>query len=152
MILSFEIRRSLHTRVGLPFDRPLLKIANALDFSKLKIGGLGSQQKVFGGSVSLVQGSYEYFHYLQDGFNDSGWGCAYRSLQTIISWFRLQNYSSIEVPSHREIQQSLVVIGDKDSSFVGTRDWIGAMELTFVLDKLLGASILLITVFGNINL
>ncbi|QHO00404.1 putative metal-nicotianamine transporter [Arachis hypogaea] len=31
----------------------------------------------------------------------TGWGCAYRSLQTIISWFRLQNYSSIEVSSHR---------------------------------------------------
>ncbi|KAL1299464.1 hypothetical protein AAHE18_18G112300 [Arachis hypogaea] len=163
-----EIRRSLHTRVGLPFDRPLLKIANALDFSKLKIGGLGSQQKgltllrdvqlgfqtvgVFGGSVSLVQGSYEYFHYLQDGFNDSGWGCAYRSLQTIISWFRLQNYSSIEVPSHREIQQSLVVIGDKDSSFVGTRDWIGAMELTFVLDKLLGVTCKVINVRSGVEL
>lgn len=26
---------------------------------------------VTGGTVSLVQGSYEYFHYLQDGFNDS---------------------------------------------------------------------------------
>ncbi|QHO16194.1 Tobamovirus multiplication protein [Arachis hypogaea] len=26
---------------------------------------------VSGGSVSLVQGCYEYFHYLQDGFNDS---------------------------------------------------------------------------------
>lgn len=24
-----------------------------------------------GGIVSLVQGSYEYYHYLQDGFNDS---------------------------------------------------------------------------------
>ncbi|XLR34687.1 hypothetical protein S83_062587, partial [Arachis hypogaea] len=142
-----EIRRSLHTRVGLPFDRPLLKIANALDFSKLKIGGLGSQQK--GNKFNFTQGCTVgisnsgvkccFALYL------SGWGCAYRSLQTIISWFRLQNYSSIEVPSHREIQQSLVVIGDKDSSFVGTRDWIGAMELTFVLDKLLGASILLIT-------
>lgn len=26
---------------------------------------------VTGGIVSLVQGSYEYHHYLQDGFNDS---------------------------------------------------------------------------------
>lgn len=30
-----------------------------------------------------------------------GWGCAYRSLQTIISWFRLQHYTSITVPTHR---------------------------------------------------
>lgn len=26
---------------------------------------------VSGGGVSLIQGSYEYFHYLQDGFDDS---------------------------------------------------------------------------------
>lgn len=26
---------------------------------------------VTGGTLSLVQGSYEYHHYLQDGFNDS---------------------------------------------------------------------------------
>lgn len=26
---------------------------------------------VTGGTVSLVQGSYEYFHYLHDGYNDS---------------------------------------------------------------------------------
>jgi hypothetical protein len=30
-----------------------------------------------------------------------GWGCAYRSLQTIISWFRLQHYTSVAVPTHR---------------------------------------------------
>ncbi|XP_021908845.1 probable Ufm1-specific protease [Carica papaya] len=95
---------------------------------------------VSGGVVSLIQGSYEYYHYLQDGFDDSGWGCAYRSLQTIISWFRLQHYTSVDVPSHGEIQQCLVDIGDKDSSFIGSREWIGAIELSFVLDKLLGVS------------
>ncbi|KAH7528303.1 hypothetical protein FEM48_Zijuj05G0058400 [Ziziphus jujuba var. spinosa] len=151
-----EVRKSLHSRLGLPFDRPLLRVANALNLATS--GGVRSEsiQKgsfllkdvhigipssgVSGGSVALVQGSYEYYHYLQDGFNDSGWGCAYRSLQTIISWFRLQHYTSIEVPSHREIQQSLVEIGDKDHSFIGSREWIGAIELSFVLDKLLGVS------------
>jgi len=38
---------------------------------------------------------------LQDRFNDSGWGCAYRSLQTIVSWFRQQKYTDKPVPSHR---------------------------------------------------
>jgi hypothetical protein len=37
----------------------------------------------------------------QDRFNDSGWGCAYRSLQTIVSWFRQQRYTDKPVPSHR---------------------------------------------------
>ncbi|XP_061351264.1 probable Ufm1-specific protease [Gastrolobium bilobum] len=163
-----EVRRSLHSRLGLPYDRPLLRIANSLDFSKLKNSGIVSLQKgsallrdvhtgipnsgVTGGTVSLVQGSYEYFHYLQDGYNDSGWGCAYRSLQTIISWFRLQNYSSIEVPSHREIQQSLVEIGDKDPSFIGSREWIGAIELSFVLDKLLGVTCKVINVRSGAEL
>lgn len=41
----------------------------------------------------------------------------------------------------REIQQSLVEIGDKDPSFIGSREWIGAIELSFVLDKLIGVSI-----------
>lgn len=163
-----EVRRSLHSRLGLPYDRPLLRISNALDFSKLKNNDIVSLQKgsmllkdvhtgipssgVTGGTVSLVQGSYEYFHYLQDGYNDSGWGCAYRSLQTIISWFRLQNYTSIEVPSHREIQQTLVEIGDKDPSFVGSREWIGAIELSFVLDKLLGVTCKVINVRSGAEL
>ncbi|PSR95916.1 Ufm1-specific protease [Actinidia chinensis var. chinensis] len=152
-----EARRSLHLRLGLPFDRPLLRIANAINLSTakdiarsnsiwkgsplLKDAHLGIPSSgVSSGVVSMVQGSYQYYHYLHDGFDDSGWGCAYRSLQTIISWFRLQQYTSIDVPSHREIQQSLVEIGDKEPSFIGSRDWIGAIELSFVLDKLLGVS------------
>lgn len=43
---------------------------------------------------------------------------------------------------YREIQQSLVEIGDKDPLFIGSREWIGAIELSFVLDKLLGVSML----------
>lgn len=163
-----EFRKSLHLRLGLPYDRPLLRIANALNLSKFKDIGDDTVQKgtyllkdvhvgiptsgVSGGVASLVQGSYEYHHYLQDGFNDSGWGCAYRSLQTIISWFRLQHYASIKVPSHKEIQQTLVDIGDKDPSFVGSREWIGAIELSFVLDKLLGVSCKIINVRSGAEL
>lgn len=158
-----EVRRLLHMRLGLPFDRPLLRIANAINVSQPNGKARSSTKQkgsllpkdvhmgisssgVSGGGVSLIQGSYEYFHYLQDGFDDSGWGCAYRSLQTIISWFKLQHYTSIDVPSHREIQQALVEIGDKDRSFVGSREWIGAIELSFVLDKLLGVSCKVINV------
>ncbi|KAL3824919.1 hypothetical protein ACJIZ3_020948 [Penstemon smallii] len=158
-----EIRRSLHLRLGLPFDRPLLRIANAINLFSTKENTRDKSQPkgysllkdvhhgipssgVSGGNVSLIQGSYEYYHYLQDGIDDSGWGCAYRSLQTIISWFRQQHYTSIDVPSHREIQQSLVEIGDKDPSFAGSREWIGAIELSFVLDKLLGVSCKVINV------
>ena len=37
-------------------------------------------------SNELIKGKYTYYHYECDGFNDSGWGCGYRTLQTIISW------------------------------------------------------------------
>ena len=40
------------------------------------------------GEQAIVSGNYGYHHYMQDNFDDDGWGCAYRSLQTIISWFR----------------------------------------------------------------
>ncbi|ONM32472.1 putative Ufm1-specific protease [Zea mays] len=157
-----ELRKELHLRLGLPLDRPLLRISNALTF-----GGMGRRKKsmprsgssllrdihrelpssgVSGGVMSLIDGSYEYYHYLHDGIDDNGWGCAYRSLQTIVSWYRLQQYSSIDVPSHREIQQVLVEIGDKDPSFIGSCEWIGAIELSFVLDKLLGVSCKVINV------
>ena len=42
---------------------------------------------------------------MQDNFNDNGWGCAYRSFQTIFSWFKLQGLTQKSVPTHKEIQQ-----------------------------------------------
>lgn len=53
----------------------------------------------------LVDGLYDYYHYMQDKFNDAGWGCAYRSLQTIVSWFRLQHFTTKPVPGHRWVEQ-----------------------------------------------
>ncbi|KAG9446669.1 hypothetical protein H6P81_012797 [Aristolochia fimbriata] len=164
-IKQAEVRRSLHLRLGLPLDRPLLRLANALTFGHAKDKTIRSSSQLLKdvhtgipssgvsvGYTTLVEGSYEYYHYLQDGFDDCGWGCAYRSLQTIISWFRLQHYSSIDVPSHREIQQALVELGDKEPSFMGSREWIGAIELSYVLDKLLGVSCKIINVRSGAEL
>ena len=58
--------------------------------------------------TAIISGHYEYKHYMQVSFNDDGWGCAYRSLQSIVSWFRLQGFTSRQVPTHREIQECLV--------------------------------------------
>lgn len=38
----------------------------------------------------FTHGSYEYYHYGDQQFNDQGWGCAYRSLQSLLSWFQLK--------------------------------------------------------------
>jgi len=63
-----------------------------------------------GAKVYQVSGHYAYHHYMQDGYDDSGWGCAYRSLQTIVSWLRLQGYTDKSIPSHVEIQQVSIFI------------------------------------------
>eukprot|EP00300_Choanocystis_sp_HF-7_P015619 c19122_g1_i2.p1 GENE.c19122_g1_i2~~c19122_g1_i2.p1 ORF type:complete len:180 (+),score=42.27 c19122_g1_i2:294-833(+) len=75
---------------------------------------------------------------MQDQFDDKGWGCAYRSLQTIISWFRLQRYTSLPVLSIPDIQSLLVKHGTKKPSFVGSNDWIGATDLSDLLNEYLG--------------
>lgn len=89
----------------------------------------------------LVKGRYEYFHYGQDGFNDKNWGCAYRSLQTLYSWFLMNGFSTKKedkVPSIIDIQSTLVKAGDKESKIIGSNDWIGAFEVSIVLNELLG--------------
>lgn len=57
------------------------------------------------------------------------------------SHFRLQGYTEKLVPSHRDIQKCLVDIGDKPSSFIGSKQWIGSTEVGFVLETLLGVTI-----------
>jgi len=54
--------------------------------------------------------------------NDTGWGCAYRSLQTCHSWFYLNNKTDKKPPTHLEIQKTLVRLGDKEKSFVNSRE------------------------------
>lgn len=101
---------------------------------------------------AIVKGQYAYYHY-GIGMDDSGWGCAYRSFQTICSWLKMQGYlpdPSIAIPSHQKIQQvftnyanltsifsqSLVDVGDKPPKFVGSKQWIGSLELSYCLQNL----------------
>jgi hypothetical protein len=62
-----------------------------------------------------------------------GWGCGYRTLQTIASYLSLQQQQpgkkAGQVPSLKEIQETLVAIEDKKKSFVGSREWIGSFEV-----------------------
>jgi len=88
----------------------------------------------------VISGTYDYFHYMQDKFDDNGWGCAYRSLQTIISWCVHEKYCSAAIPSHTQVQQILVDMDDKPGSFVGSKEWIGANEVCYVLESVTGVS------------
>ncbi|KAI0209314.1 Ufm1-specific protease 2 [Lamellibrachia satsuma] len=141
-------RREIHEQFLLPLNRPLLRRSNHHVFpgdhgtggylTNPHAGLPASGMK--GGSVHLVDGTYTYHHYMQDRVDDNGWGCAYRSLQTLISWFRHQGYTSKPVPTHQEIQQALVDVGDKDNKFVGSKQWIGSTEVSYVLDHLIGVT------------
>ena len=155
-----SVREALHWALCLPMDRPALRVGNAMDVGSSDVPEKTSERlrnvhaippglpasHVVGGTAHCVRGSYDYYHYMQDRFDDGGWGCAYRSLQTLCSWFRLQHYSSAPVPTHREIQECLCRIGDKPASFVGSKQWIGAIELSYVLDELLGMTCKIMTV------
>lgn len=90
-------------------------------------------------SEHTIRGTYAYHHYGQDNINDNGWGCAYRSLQTLISWSNYQGYTTTsKIPSHKEIQEILVKLGDKPTRFIGSREWIGANEVCYVLEEVTG--------------
>ena len=67
-----------------------------------------------------------------------GWGCGYRTLMMLCSWIRDQKQKSHSsptglhpVPSNRCIQETLVKIGDKESQFVGSKQWIGSVEVRY---------------------
>lgn len=136
-------RKSIHDSFMLATDRPAFRKSNAWQWpaapgSKGKLTNVHStimdKHGVPGGRVAAVQGTYTYFHYMQDNFDDDQWGCAYRSLQTLISWFKRQGYTETAVPSHRDIQKCLVDIGDKEAKFIGSKQWIGSTEVGFVLE------------------
>lgn len=76
-------------------------------------------------NTSIIKGNCRYYHY--DNY-DSGWGCAYRSLQTILSFFNLN------ILTHHEIQRLLINLKDKKESFYKSNEWIGAFELSLILD------------------
>mmetsp|Transcript_45440 Transcript_45440/g.91736 ORF Transcript_45440/g.91736 Transcript_45440/m.91736 type:complete len:187 (-) Transcript_45440:31-591(-) len=76
---------------------------------------------------------------MQDSFNDDGWGCAYRSLQTCVSWYLMQFYSGKSVPSITDIQEQLKRIDEAHKDLkVGSRRWIGSVEVMYLLQDYLG--------------
>ena len=69
-----------------------------------------------------------YYHYGL-GHSDHGWGCGYRTVQTIISWL-----SAEPAPSISALQDIL----KGTHAFMGERGWIGVPDAVVVLDELHG--------------
>lgn len=99
--------KSLGTHLKRHFDIPI-GLVSSLKFNKNSL----IHYTVKDGKQYIVKGDYIYYHYMQDGFDDNGWGCAYRSLQTLFSWFRLQGYTNKPTPTHPEIQKCLITLGN----------------------------------------
>jgi Ufm1-specific protease 2 len=96
----------------------------------------GAAPSLPGAETLLTSGSYDYYHYRVDGFRDDGWGCAYRSLQTVLSWFQHAGLMTSPMPSIRRIQEILYATDpDKTNKkqFVGSCEWIGSFEVMMVL-------------------
>lgn len=170
-----KLRKQIHLAYLLDLSRPAVRYSQRV--TDLSLGNadqragflcnvhseIHEKSGVKGGARNIIGGTYTYHHYLQDRAQDSGWGCAYRSLQTIISWFKHQGYiysADVEigapksvsedktsalriklnqesrVPTHEEIQAVLVDVGDKQASFIGTQKWIGSQEVCYVLSRL----------------
>jgi hypothetical protein len=147
------LRKEYHHLLLAPEDRPRFRVGNTADEAgKLTAPCTDKPASVHlrnvhrglppsgvaNGTLYLVNGNYDYYHYKQDGFDDNGWGCAYRSLQTLTSWLKCNGYAQRQPPGHKEIQETLVKAKDKEPSFLGSKNWIGAFECALVLDILYG--------------
>ena len=86
-----SIRKEIHASLDLPLDRPILRRIDKFNFEFLSNGSDDLSSKYLlnphtsvkpsnltNSKQTLVFGNYYYFHYMQDNFNDNGWGCAYR--------------------------------------------------------------------------
>ncbi|CAH8629451.1 unnamed protein product [Heterobilharzia americana] len=142
-------RMAIHEKYGFPNNIPLFRRGQALHPVPRLVKWLGPSSEILVcphevvkhspklGPTYIVTGRYTYKHYLQDGVDDKNWGCAYRSLQTLISWLMWQGeITPGPLPSLRDIQDSLVRYGDKPKSFVGSCQWIGSLEVSYCLQEL----------------
>jgi hypothetical protein len=76
---------------------------------------------------------------MQDKTDDKGWGCAYRSYQTTLSWFVEQNLCEpgLQIPSIAEIQATLKRVDHAHENLrVGSKAWIGTVEASNLLQDL----------------
>lgn len=97
------------------------------------------QAEAFAGESStaqshLLRGPLRYYHYNVDGSNDSGWGCGYRTVQSILSWMSPES----PPPSIAELQHILAQASGAEASATA---WIGVPDAVVLLDELKEAAV-----------
>lgn len=89
------------------------------------------------GKLILTREHYNYYHYCCDQTSDFGYGCGYRTIQSICSMMKEKlAKNDVEIPSIKNIQQILVKIGDKQNKIIDSREWIGTIEASYIFDEL----------------
>lgn len=85
----------------------------------------------------ICQNRYEYFHYNMDSVKDAGWGCAYRSIQTLASWFYNNSDCVERILSIPEMQGRLRAVDYAHSDLeIGSNRWIGCFEASTLLSDM----------------
>ena len=69
-----------------PKNRLLTMSANLTKMDRVHEAAPLPSESTGSARVELVSGDYEFWHYGCDNQDDRGWGCGYRTLQTICSW------------------------------------------------------------------
>ncbi|XP_048475337.1 ufm1-specific protease 2-like [Rhincodon typus] len=134
-------RKELHAELGLD-NKPFFRRAMAFCFpyDEMKIKYLRNVHKYLPSpdpnefKISVVHGSYFYYHCLQDNENDAEWGAPYRCLQVIISWFNYQGYFDKPVPTVTEMQEILAKVDEGFVNLVEGKDWIPLEQMVAILN------------------
>lgn len=116
---ELDWRKQWNHRFGLRSNCPYFRASNSLFSPTQNIAGDSSWNHwmIFIHSVLcnphitmsrvnpswLISGNILYFHYGHQGLNDKGWGCAYRSLQCLLSFFSMNHYVDMRVPTIPEV-------------------------------------------------
>lgn len=97
-----------------------------------------------GANSFCCPGPLLYYHYECDGMRDVGWGCGYRTAQTMLSYLRLNisptksrqqdSHWHLREPSIAEIQELLNTSLDASGPRRQSKDWIGTMDVCCLLD------------------
>eukprot|EP00731_Ephydatia_muelleri_P037354 Em0447g9a len=122
-----DMRKALHHFLGVPQDCPYFRHTNREYFSKIT-GAHLSPPSINHPSPSPSPQEHILLVLMQ----------LYATQETLWSWFVYQGYTSRAPPTHRQVQQALVDVRDKEPSFVGSREWIGSFEVSTCLNQLLG--------------
>jgi hypothetical protein len=54
----------------------------------------------------------------------------------MLSWLKYQGLYDGAIWTHSEVQRKLVQVNDKEANFIGSKSWIGSIEISLILDSL----------------